>query len=134
MLIVCIQQVRLTKDSNKAGPYYTSSKDLHSILKAITSQQQDSMKSVSVYIMKKSDIPLLQNSFYSLVTYGSAHQSILVVTTDRESFYQCQKMNFACFDGLELFGSLDFTSKKAIQPLVILEILRLGYAVHYSEG
>ena len=81
------------------------SSNLSATLQHLTSLQSDIQKTISVIPWNHNEMylffsnfysPLIQNTYHSILVGGRVKKSILLMTFDENSYFECKGMNFAC--------------------------------------
>jgi hypothetical protein len=102
-------------------------------------------KAITIALMGSGIGPIFQNTLYTMIKYGKVNNYIIGFY-DKKGKEACLDMNLPCFDGRPFaplplddsldelpFGSLEFRIITFIRPILILELLNAGYAVHITD-
>lgn len=124
-------------------PYQGLHNDLDGLART-QARSIDSYKAVSVLFFNYHQSVMTQNAIYSLVKWSQVCNYIVVVW-DEPSLEVCQSLNLPCFNATDLAPSEIGVSKEAflhspdyvkitwMKPILVAELLQLGYVVHASD-
>ena len=134
-----------TNSSKKHLPYVGLENNLEELLH-VQAKRVGKYKTVSLVFFNIHQSVMMQNCVYSLVKFASVCNYI-VVTWDEPTLKACKAMNMPCYNAESLIPgeggiavdkearlhTIDYNKITWMKPIMVLEALKAGYAVHATD-